>query len=79
WIAFILCTALGFDSIVFLIIIITTTKTMRGVRVGHIVRVIYRDGVMYFFVLFTSNLFWVLLVFYARVSSTLLVSSHRFE
>ncbi len=36
-------------------------------HLGVVLRVVYRDGIVYFFVLFSSNLVWLLLLLYARV------------
>ncbi|TFY66489.1 hypothetical protein EVG20_g4601 [Dentipellis fragilis] len=66
WVEAALCTCLGFDIVVFVIITFATTKAIRKSHVGDMFRVIQRDGILYFFVLFASNMVFLLLVLHAR-------------
>ncbi|KAA1477983.1 hypothetical protein DENSPDRAFT_854681 [Dentipellis sp. KUC8613] len=61
-----LCISLAFDIVVFLIIIVTTTRALRQTQVKGMLHIIQKDGILYFFVLFFSNLVWLLLVLHAR-------------
>ncbi|TFY72255.1 hypothetical protein EVG20_g767 [Dentipellis fragilis] len=65
WIDAFLVICLGFDAIVFLVICITTVIAIRRSNYGHMLRIVQRDGIVYFFVLFSSNLIWLLLALYA--------------
>ncbi|KAA1468386.1 hypothetical protein DENSPDRAFT_462539 [Dentipellis sp. KUC8613] len=56
---------LCFDAIVFLVICFTTVTAIRRSNYGHMLHIIQRDGIIYFFVLFSSNLTWLLLALYA--------------
>ncbi|KAJ8093257.1 hypothetical protein PM082_020743 [Marasmius tenuissimus] len=70
WVEAFLCISLAFDGIAFLAITYFSFVMAReqGYRVTHLLRIIQRDGIVYFFVLFSSNLVWVLILFYARSS-----------
>ncbi|KAA1477974.1 hypothetical protein DENSPDRAFT_787417, partial [Dentipellis sp. KUC8613] len=69
WVEAFLCISLAFDIVVFLIITIGTTQAIRNTHIKRMLRVIQQDGIIYFFVMFSSNLVWLLLVLHARVSS----------
>ncbi|KAA1477970.1 hypothetical protein DENSPDRAFT_885532 [Dentipellis sp. KUC8613] len=66
WVEAFLCLSLAFDIVVFLVIIVTTTKAIQTTHIRHTLHVIQRDGILYFFVLFSSNLVWLVLVLHAR-------------
>ncbi|ESK95415.1 hypothetical protein Moror_3853 [Moniliophthora roreri MCA 2997] len=68
WTEAYLCLTLVFDGLAFIAILVVTLKMIpkRGTHVLYILKVIQRDGILYFFVLFSSNLVWVLLLLRAR-------------
>jgi hypothetical protein len=69
WIEAFLVLGLSFDFIAFVAIAYLTMKQLRErMQVTRLLRVIQRDGVIYFFVLFSSNLTWFILLLDARVS-----------
>ncbi|KAJ8093237.1 hypothetical protein PM082_020723 [Marasmius tenuissimus] len=70
WVEAFLCISLAFDGIAFLAIAYYSFKIAReqGHQVTDLLRIILRDGVVYFFVLFSSNLVWLLILLYARSS-----------
>lgn len=68
WVEAYLCLSLAFDAVAFLVILFATAKAMQTYQIGRIMKVIRQDGIMYFFVLFSSNLVWLLLLLHARVS-----------
>ncbi|KAJ7085874.1 hypothetical protein C8R44DRAFT_651090, partial [Mycena epipterygia] len=55
-------------SLVFMATIYVTVKSSRSYHLILLLQVIQLDGIMYFMVLFSSNLAWVLLLIYAPVS-----------
>ncbi|CAK5276424.1 unnamed protein product [Mycena citricolor] len=57
--------ALAYDTIAFLVIFGVTLRRQRSYKLLPIIQVIQRDGIMYFLILFSSNLLWVLLIQYA--------------
>ncbi|KAF9462318.1 hypothetical protein BDZ94DRAFT_1261590 [Collybia nuda] len=61
-----LSISLAFDGIAFLIIIGATVKSSSSYKFMPMMRIIRRDGIMYFFVLFSSNLVWIILLLHAR-------------
>ncbi|KAJ6608074.1 hypothetical protein B0H10DRAFT_1816632, partial [Mycena sp. CBHHK59/15] len=63
-----LALSLAFDTLVFIAIVYVTVKSSRSYQFMPLMRIIQRDGIMYFLVLFSSNLVWVLLLIYAPVS-----------
>lgn len=56
-----------FDSIVFLIVLAVSIRSMRQMALGGIMKVVLKDGILYFFVLFTSNLAFLIMLFCAPV------------
>ncbi|KAJ8093245.1 hypothetical protein PM082_020731 [Marasmius tenuissimus] len=70
WVKAFLCISLAFDGVAFVAIAYYSFKIAReqGDQVTDLLRIIQRDGVVYFFVLFSSNLTWLLILFYARSS-----------
>ncbi|KAF4617687.1 hypothetical protein D9613_006263 [Agrocybe pediades] len=66
WVQAWLALALAFDALAFLAIIVITAHSMRLHGRVRLMQVIQRDGIIYFFVLFGSNLTWLLLTLYAR-------------
>ncbi|KAJ8502535.1 hypothetical protein ONZ45_g11671 [Pleurotus djamor] len=58
--------SLTFDSVAFICILGVTISAARNHYFTELFRVIQRDGVAYFFVLFSSNLTWLLLALYGR-------------
>ncbi|KAJ7037623.1 hypothetical protein C8F04DRAFT_1091909 [Mycena alexandri] len=60
-----LSLSLAFDTLVFLTTVYVTVKSARSYHFIPLMKVIQRDGIMYFLVLFSSNLIWVLLLIYA--------------
>ncbi|KAF4622018.1 hypothetical protein D9613_009548 [Agrocybe pediades] len=66
WIEAHISLFLTFDILVFLAIISITVYASRGVGLYSLMGVIQRDGIMYFFILLSSNLTWLLLTLYAR-------------
>ncbi|KAA1478070.1 hypothetical protein DENSPDRAFT_885605 [Dentipellis sp. KUC8613] len=82
WLEATVCMCLAFDTVVFLIICIMTGITIRRSSNGRMLRIIQRDGVVYFFVLFSTNLVWLLLALHAppglkfvQNQSTMIISS----
>ncbi|EEB94300.1 hypothetical protein MPER_06903, partial [Moniliophthora perniciosa FA553] len=73
WVEAGLSLILVFDGLAFIAILVVTLKMIsnrdRHSSLLYILKVIQRDGVLYFFVLFSSNFAWLLLLEYARVSS----------
>ncbi|KAJ3899370.1 hypothetical protein F5879DRAFT_811008, partial [Lentinula edodes] len=69
WVEAFLCLSLAFDGLVFIAILWMTFRMMakQNYQFVHILEVIQRDGIFYFFVLFSSNLLWLLLLLHARV------------
>ncbi|EEB99225.1 hypothetical protein MPER_01136, partial [Moniliophthora perniciosa FA553] len=65
---------LVFDGLAFIAILVVTLKMIskrdRHSSLLYILKVIRRDGVLYFFVLFSSNFVWLLLIAYARPVSS---------
>lgn len=70
WVEAYLFLSLAFDIVIFLTIIYTTLRATRYFTLTRIMHVIQRDGIIYFFTLFSSNLVWVLLLLHARVGSS---------
>ncbi|KAK1218622.1 hypothetical protein PQX77_012620 [Marasmius sp. AFHP31] len=70
WVEAFLCLGLIFNGMAFLAIAYFSFSMVQvqGYQINHLLRVIQRDGVVYFFVLFSSNLLWLLLLIYARSS-----------
>ncbi|KAJ7237578.1 hypothetical protein C8J57DRAFT_1180552 [Mycena rebaudengoi] len=68
-----LCLCLAFDTLAFMVIIFVTVRSSRAYQFMPLMQVIQRDGIVYFFVLFSSNLVWLLLLLYARVRPSLLL------
>ncbi|KAH7874997.1 uncharacterized protein C8R40DRAFT_1069887 [Lentinula edodes] len=70
WVEAFLCLSLAFDALVFIAILWMTFRMMakQNYQFVHILEVIQRDGIFYFFVLFSSNLLWLLLLLHARAS-----------
>ncbi|THH07899.1 hypothetical protein EW146_g9171 [Bondarzewia mesenterica] len=68
WVEAFLCIGLSFDGLVFLTILTITMKASRAqeFEIGRVMKVIQRDGIVYFSVLFSSNLVWLLLLLHAR-------------
>ncbi|KAK7014081.1 hypothetical protein VNI00_019430 [Paramarasmius palmivorus] len=68
WVEAWLCLSLAFDGLAFLAILVFTLRMMsrQEYQFIRILRVIQRDGIAYFFVLFSSNLVWLLLLLHAR-------------
>lgn len=64
-----LCLTLAFDTLVFLAITVITFLKTKKYGFIPLIDVIQKDGVTYFFVLFSSNLLWLVLLLHARVSS----------
>ncbi|KAJ8501512.1 hypothetical protein ONZ45_g12123 [Pleurotus djamor] len=58
--------SLTFDSVAFICILGVTISAARDHYFTELFRVLQRDGVIYFFVLFSSNLTWLLLALYGR-------------
>ncbi|TFY63584.1 hypothetical protein EVG20_g6258 [Dentipellis fragilis] len=65
WLQAFVIMCLAFDIVVFLVICITTARAIQRSRHGRTLRIIRRDGLVYFFVLFFSNLVWLLLILHA--------------
>ncbi|KAG6855932.1 hypothetical protein H0H87_009308 [Tephrocybe sp. NHM501043] len=63
-----LSLALSFDAFVFIATLITTFAAARQYRAKPWLRVIQRDGIIYFMAIFSSTLIWLLLGQVARVS-----------
>jgi hypothetical protein len=61
--------SLSFDSVVFALILFYTFKASQSSNPKHLLEILRRDSAFYFFVLFSSQLVWVLCIFYARVSA----------
>ncbi|EIM90616.1 uncharacterized protein STEHIDRAFT_48973 [Stereum hirsutum FP-91666 SS1] len=70
WVEAYLFLSLAFDIVIFLTIIYTTFRAARHFTLTRIMHVIRRDGIIYFFTLFSSNLVWALLLLHARVCSS---------
>ncbi|KAK7056301.1 hypothetical protein VNI00_002854 [Paramarasmius palmivorus] len=68
WVEAWLCLSLAFDGLAFLAILFFTFQMMsrQEYRFIRVLKVIQRDGITYFFVLFSSNLVWLLLLLHAR-------------
>ncbi|KAJ3517450.1 hypothetical protein NLJ89_g509 [Agrocybe chaxingu] len=66
WVEAWLCLSLAFDGLVFLAIIFITVRSARQHGFVPMMRIIQRDGIVYFFVLFSSNLVWLMLLLHAR-------------
>ncbi len=66
-----LCLSLAFDAFAFLGITYGVVSRARNSGGGYhlvpVLKVVQRDGIMYFFVLFSSNLVWLLLLLHAPV------------
>ncbi|KAF8066922.1 hypothetical protein FPV67DRAFT_1216163 [Lyophyllum atratum] len=66
-----ICLSIVFDGLAFVGIVCAVAT---GRRATHIVfpltSIIQRDGILYFLVLFSSNLLWLLLAVYARVCTS---------
>ncbi|PPQ95299.1 hypothetical protein CVT26_014873 [Gymnopilus dilepis] len=56
----------AFDGLAFLAIMVVTVRANRRYGVLPLMRIIQQDGIIYFFVLFSSNLVWLLLLLHAR-------------
>jgi len=63
-----LAVSIAFDSIVFAITLIFTVKEHRLRPNSILLQTIQRDGTLYFCVILTGNLTWMLLALYARPS-----------
>lgn len=63
-----LCLSLAFDGFAFLSIMFVIIRVNRHYGVFPLMRIIQQDGIFYFFVLFSSNLVWLLLLLHARVN-----------
>ncbi|KAF7422296.1 hypothetical protein PC9H_010452 [Pleurotus ostreatus] len=72
WVEAYLCLSLAFDSLAFMSILYAGFVASRHHHIGVVLRVVYRDGIVYFFVLFSSNLVWLLLLLYARTGLKLM-------
>ncbi|KAJ8520696.1 hypothetical protein ONZ45_g2542 [Pleurotus djamor] len=58
-----LSLGLAFDFSAFVVLLTVSIRAIRGgFYLGKLLRVIQRDGTLYFFVVFSSNLMWLLLV-----------------
>ncbi|KAF8069070.1 hypothetical protein FPV67DRAFT_1761896 [Lyophyllum atratum] len=69
WVEAWLCLSLAFDGLAFIGIIYGVVSRSRATRtMVPLLHTIRRDGIMYFFVLFSSNLVWLLLLLHARLS-----------
>lgn len=69
WVEAYLCLSLTSDGLAFIGIIYGVIPRGRATRsVIPLLEVIQQDGIMYIFVLFSSNLTWLLLLLHARVS-----------
>ncbi|KAJ7177495.1 hypothetical protein C8R43DRAFT_872502, partial [Mycena crocata] len=66
-----LSLSLAFDTLVFLTIVYVTVKSSKSYQFMPLMRIIQRDGILYFLVLFSSNLIWVLLLIYAPVCASM--------
>lgn len=64
-----LSLSLTFDGIAFLVILAVTFSSSQSYNFMPVMKIIKRDGVMYFFVLFSSSLVWLVLLLRARVMS----------
>ncbi|KAF8067955.1 hypothetical protein FPV67DRAFT_1494382 [Lyophyllum atratum] len=67
-----LSLALSFDAFVFIVTIITTIRAARAHPTKRWLRVIQRDGIMYFMAIFSSTLIWVIFGKVARDSLKLI-------
>ncbi|KAE9401961.1 hypothetical protein BT96DRAFT_573815 [Gymnopus androsaceus JB14] len=66
WVRAFICLSLAFDGLAFLAIIFTVVRISWSRPLTHIVKVIQRDGIIYFFVLFSSNFVWIMFFSYAQ-------------
>jgi len=61
-----LSLSLAYDSFVFMATLVFTFRTLRSNQPSHLLQVLLRDGVVYFFYIFCANLLWVLCIKYTR-------------
>ncbi|KAJ7588777.1 hypothetical protein C8J56DRAFT_785163, partial [Mycena floridula] len=69
WVEAFLCLSLAFDGLAFIAIIWLSISLMKRQQnqFTDVLGAIRRDGILYFFVLFGSNLVWLLLLLHGRV------------
>ncbi|KAE9395201.1 hypothetical protein BT96DRAFT_1022089 [Gymnopus androsaceus JB14] len=66
WVEAFVWLSLSFDALAFLAIIFITVKAASLHPLMHIMKVIQRDGIIYFFILFSSNFIWIMLLLHAK-------------
>lgn len=68
-----LAISLTYDTVTFSITLLYTLRSTVDFRVSTVLKAILRDGTIYFLVIFSSNLVWLLSIIYFRVSYFVLV------
>lgn len=57
-----------YDGLAVMAIVYHVVRQAKGMNVVPILQLIQRDGLLYFSVMFSSNLVWLMMALYARVS-----------
>lgn len=62
-----IATSIGFDALIFILTLVFPVKATRGRPSSPLLRIIERDGSLYFMAVLIWNLFWLILELYGRV------------
>lgn len=67
--------SLAFDTILFSLTLLYTSRALRSYTPSHLLRSLQRDGVFYFFFVLCANVCWMSFIQHARASA----SPHKLE